>query len=706
MWTQRLIGTLFVFSLIGACGQPDRAVVQLPSNTVFSNGDEAAPVSKLGLRSRMVSVNTAVLAPTLSPVDAPPASLELNLFDDATFTAVRNQWTSKPNGDWTWTGELLGETLSEVTLVHRNGFLSGNIRSESGDYQIRTPREGIIRIEEVALERLPSIDAEPVAMDIAGDSASDDGESTGHTALSDAGGTVDVLVVYTPSARKAAGSASAMESEIDLAIAETNNGYASSGVDHRLNLVKTVETTWDEDPTDFDFYDTLIMATDTDDGVMDRIHTIRDDVGADEVVVIVEGDDRYCGLAWLMTSPSKAFAPYAFAVVARGCATGNYTFAHEIGHNMGSNHDHDNADAGAAPYSYGIQVPDAGVRSIMAYSCPDSHCRRINRWSNPEQSYRGYTFGVAGDGEDAADNHRSLNDTAAIVASFRDAPEAPSEAPEILTPSSGSTLASTVTFELSDVGADQMALSLGRTPGSGDVFQSDVNGDNTVAVTGLPQDGKPLFARAWARFGDTWVYTDAVYATQNKPTVVTPEAPEMISPAAGSQLGASTVTFTWTDTDAERLAIRIGTRPEDASLGQFLVTGNTSFEARGLPTNGSAIWVSLYAQFDGEWVVSTYEYASYDLPMAFTPAVITSPADGSVIGTSASFRWTDDCNCTVVLRLKTDDGRIIFDTSGRSITGAQVDVSGLPIGTLHAELYSISSSNRFVRNTTYTVRND
>ena len=62
----------------------------------------------------------------------------------------------------------------------------------------------------------------------------------------DGGPIIDVLVVYTGAARDGAGSGAAMEAEIALAIAETNNGYQESGVAQRVRLVETAITSWDE----------------------------------------------------------------------------------------------------------------------------------------------------------------------------------------------------------------------------------------------------------------------------------------------------------------------------------------------------------------------------------------------------------------------------------------------------------------------------
>ena len=181
----------------------------------------------------------------------------------------------------------------------------------------------------------------------------------------------------------------------------------------RINLVHVAEVAYSE--AGFDFAQALYDLQGTSDGEIDNVHSLRNTYGADLVVMIVEGNYQYCGIGFLMTSgPSTSFAPYAFTVVARNCATGYYSFAHEMGHNMGSHHDHNNADGALYPYSYGYQDPTNAFRTIMAYNCA-SGCPRVNYWSNPDVQYGGRTTGIA----DYADNHRSLNNTAATVAAFR-----------------------------------------------------------------------------------------------------------------------------------------------------------------------------------------------------------------------------------------------------------------------------------------------
>ena len=71
---------------------------------------------------------------------------------------------------------------------------------------------------------------------------------------------------------------------------------------------------------------------------------------------------------------------------------GNLSYAHEIGHNQGLNHDAANASGTAAySYAYGYQSPSGLFRTLMAYGS----AVRIPFLSSPTLSYSGLPTGTA-----------------------------------------------------------------------------------------------------------------------------------------------------------------------------------------------------------------------------------------------------------------------------------------------------------------------
>ena len=118
---------------------------------------------------------------------------------------------------------------------------------------------------------------------------------------------IDVAVVYTPAAREAAGGVAAIEAEIDLLVAETNQAYETSRVDHRVRLVDTSEVTYVESGDSSLDLDRLLEPSD---GPLDEVHALRDEVGADLVHLIVGEIDGICG---------RAYRPGVFGLSLQGC---------------------------------------------------------------------------------------------------------------------------------------------------------------------------------------------------------------------------------------------------------------------------------------------------------------------------------------------------------------------------------------------------
>jgi hypothetical protein len=143
---------------------------------------------------------------------------------------------------------------------------------------------------------------------------------------------------------------------------------------------------------------------------MDEVHALRDQHAADVAILITKSGDA-CGIA----SDIYASEDTAFAVVGQNCATGYYSFAHEIGHLQGARHNPE-ADSSSTPFAYGhgYYNEPGKWRTIMSYACP-AGCTRLKYWSNPNVQYSGVPTGTAA----LHNNARVLNETACRVANFR-----------------------------------------------------------------------------------------------------------------------------------------------------------------------------------------------------------------------------------------------------------------------------------------------
>jgi peptidyl-Asp metalloendopeptidase len=364
-------------------------------------------------RARFVTVNWN----TVNDMDATSQrqaageiGLMLNLFDDAIFRAVldRREVRSK---SVIWLGHIEGIDKSQVTLVIEDAVMAGNIRLPGAYFQVRYVGAGLHSLRQIDESHFPP-EGQPIPTDTA---RSETAQDSGITATDD-GSRIDVLVVYTPAARAAAGGTTAMGALIILAVAETNTAYSRSAVIPRLRLVHQEEVSYTESG---DFSTDLNRLTNPSDGFMDNVHALRNAHGADLVSLIIEGTSL-CGLAWLMSTESNSFQTLAFSVVARICATGNFSFGHELGHNMGLQHDRADAPAdGVFSFSHGYADTPHGFRDIMGVAASCGGCMRIQNFSNPNVMFNGFPTGVAQPSPQSADAAAPLNATAFTVANWR-----------------------------------------------------------------------------------------------------------------------------------------------------------------------------------------------------------------------------------------------------------------------------------------------
>lgn len=227
--------------------------------------------------------------------------------------------------------------------------------------------------------------------------------------------TIDLLALYTPAAAAANGGTAGIEGKIALAIADTNQAYLNSGITASIRIVRMQEIAYVESGPMTTSLSNLTYA----DGVIDTVHALRDQYGADMVTMITQDSD-YCGVAWVMQANSSSFAPYAYSVVYSACLP-TLTLAHELGHNQGMAHDRANSSvAGAYPYAYGYANGAAGWYTVMSYRCPTCSTR-ILHFSNPAVNYNGQPTGIdhAISPAMSADAARTMNQTLATVLQFR-----------------------------------------------------------------------------------------------------------------------------------------------------------------------------------------------------------------------------------------------------------------------------------------------
>jgi len=340
----------------------------------------------------------------------------------------------------------------------------------------------------------------------------------------DLGGNLDVLVVWTANAEcrnsgKSRGCVRSGQTEtniqarINLAVTETNTAYDLSGVTTQLKLVHAEYIEYTELSSNA-FGNALTQLRSTTDGIMDNVHALRTLYGADLVAMIID-DPQYCGIAYL--GPSKN---YMFSVTAWNCATGYYSFGHEIGHNLGCNHDKGTSDACASGnINYGYRDPNADFRSILAYNCGSGQCDynagggcpRVQRFSNPYEKYNGKSIGNT-----TTNNAKHINDVKAIVAAYythvSPATQAPTGAPVTSAPTNAPVTSAPT-----------------KTPSKAPVTSAPTNAPVTSAPTTAPVTSAPTKTPSKAPVTSAPTNAPVTSAPTAAPVTATPTAAPVTS---------------------------------------------------------------------------------------------------------------------------------------------------------------------------------
>lgn len=342
------------------------------------------------------------------------ASLRLPLLNNKAYNAVRRDregFVRFSPDEFTWRGKIAGVDGSpgDVVLSVKGRALSGLIYSPEGVYEI-IPQKDFKHL-------LVLIDHDlfaPCGGAIPPDAAARDRSErlTPPQPAADDGTQIDVLVVYTTPVLNFLGGTSQAQALIQQAVAAANTAYQNSNISPRLRLVQTLHVDFTEGGTTGEALNWVTTNA--------AVAAARNSSKADLVAMLIEeSTSSDCGVAWVMRNVGPGFSESGFSVTKRSCAVGNLTFAHELGHNEGCEHNpEDGASSSAAsfPYAFGHYV-DGVFRTVMSTTsqCP-SGCTRQPHFSNPAVNFSGFPTGIA----NQRDNHRVINNTALTISQFRD----------------------------------------------------------------------------------------------------------------------------------------------------------------------------------------------------------------------------------------------------------------------------------------------
>lgn len=382
----------------------------------------ARPAEPTEIREQRVQFNRSALGQPEALAAA--ESIQLNLFGDVNLTAVKDRTEQRTATRFSWFGHIPGDLLSSVILVFQDGIISGSVTYAGKMYEVRPIEGDLHRVVEIDQSAFPP-ESEPRVPPLVLAPQAD----VQYIVPLDDGSTIDVMVVYTSAAVTNAGSEATLLTQIQQGIDLTNTSYANSGITQRVRLVHTELMADYVEAGDMGIDLNNLTYTGDPYSTLDNVPTLRDTYGADLVSLWVYYPGTSCGIGWIMSTVENWFEMYGFSVVNRTCVIGNYSFGHEMGHNMGALHDW-YVDQTTAPYAYahGYVHLSSNLadrwRTVMAYNneCAAAgyNCTRLNYWSNPNVLYGGvFPMGIAEGQFHAADNRKTLNNTAFYVANFR-----------------------------------------------------------------------------------------------------------------------------------------------------------------------------------------------------------------------------------------------------------------------------------------------
>jgi hypothetical protein len=266
-------------------------------------------------------------------------------------------------------------------------------------------------------------------------------------------------------------------------------------------------------------------------------------------------------------------------------------------------------------------------------------------------------------------------------------------------PANGATLTSasqTFTWGAAS-GATQYYVWLGSTgAGSNNLGVFDRGTNLNATLGGLPTNGSTIYVRLWSLVNGVWLSRDYTYTALAGPAQIT-------SPANGSALTNSTITFTWSGAaGATQYYLWVGSSAGANDLAIQDRGTNLNGTVSGLPVDGRTLFVRLWSLI-GTWQSNDYTYT------AANAAPITSPTQGSTLpGASVTFTWTAGTNVTQYYLWvgTTGVGSSNLDNLNRG-TNLSGNVTNLPSsggGTIYVRLWSLINGTTWLsRDYTYSA---
>ncbi len=369
--------------------------------------------------------------------------IEINIPDGDTYIGVLDRTvTTGKTVSWIGHIENQSEVTSPIILTYTGNHVSGKIESEGHKYLIKQIDNELSIVDTSQTEVHQTEfgdDARMTPQQHDDDTANEnllDAESFNEGPGPADPVTINLLVLYSSGFADDYNSPSDTADEgalnrINDLVVRTNNAYLLSQINLTVNVVHRLRINYSDTASNSTTLDSLTAALTTPPAEPDpfaNVQSLRETHEADLVVLLRHyqyPQQANCGLAWVYNGAASFAETNAVAVVSDGedlddpmttyyCS--EYSFAHELGHLMGSVHDRAHASfAGLYSYSYGYGF-EGNFGTIMSYFSPT-----VGVFSNPDISECGSNgpCGIAAGSPGEANNALSIRNAKAAVALFR-----------------------------------------------------------------------------------------------------------------------------------------------------------------------------------------------------------------------------------------------------------------------------------------------
>ena len=408
------------------------------------------------------------------------------------YTVIVQRIIEQLDGDWSLTGHIEGNWKDAFILSVSNGEVLSSFRQVTSHQflEIRySQNQEIHYLFEVDPHERDELECEHDSTLIAPEK--DDGDmgfQMQEIPESGAGAVIDVMVVYTSSAESWANfNDGGIRNVINNAMATAQNSADNSRLNLEFRLVHRTRVNYNETGNSSTDLRNLTF------GAIPNVHSLRNQYGADLVAMFTQTND-VGGVAWFMNQ-SSGNSSYGFSITRVQQASWTSTHAHEMGHNLGSDHSR-NQQRGAASASGGVFDYSTGWRwtgndgrsyaSVMTYAEGSTH---VNIFSNPNVSHQGTPTGSYSGQYAPADNARSIGFMKHVIADYR--PTRVERNPPSVTTRSITSIGYTEATSGGNVTNDGGSLVTERgicwsenpSPGFSDHCQSSGSGTGSYAIT-------------------------------------------------------------------------------------------------------------------------------------------------------------------------------------------------------------------------------